>query len=134
MNVIYYFKPGRFDGPEYYDDPLKDSRKESTKWVVGKQGVPPKDHKFKDRLNDISHRIQRQQDLLASQNLKHKAAFPGAIYDMDSSGDLRKKCYGGNNALTGAEVIIFRQVVTDYLADITTRKAANAGAALIPHR
>ena len=51
---------------------------------------------------------------------------------MDPSGDLRQKCYGGNNALTGAEVIIFRQVVTDYLADITTRKAANAGAALIP--
>ena len=132
MNATYYFKPGRFDGPEYYDDPLEDSGEEITKRVGGKRGVPRKDHKFEDRLNDIRRRIQRQQDLLASLELKHKAAFPGAIHDTDPGGDLRKKCYGANNALTGAEVIIFRQVVADYLADITTRTAANAGAALTP--
>jgi hypothetical protein len=58
--------------------------------------------------------------------LKHKAAFPAAIHDADPGGDLRKKCFGANNNLTGAEVITFRQAVADYLADITTRTAANA--------
>ena len=110
MNATYYFKPGRFDIPEYYDDPLEDSRKEITKRVGGKRRVPRKDHKFEDRLNDIRRRIQRQQDLLASLEVKHKAAFPGAIHDADPGVDLRKKCYDANNALTGAEVIIFWQL------------------------
>jgi hypothetical protein len=38
--TTYYFKPGRFDGPEYYDDPLEDSGEEVAKRVGGKQGVP----------------------------------------------------------------------------------------------
>ena len=132
MNDTYCFKPSRYDRPEYYDDPLEDSGEEITKRVGGKRGVHWKDYKFEDRLNDIRRRIQRQQDLLASLELKHKAAFPGAIHDADASGDLRKKCYSANNALTAVEVIIFRQVVADYIADITTRTPANAGAALTP--
>lgn len=134
MNAdTYYFKTGRFDGPEYYDDPLEDSGDEITKRVGGKRGVPRKDHKFEERLNDIRRRIQRQQDLLASLEMKHKAAFPTAIHDADQGGDLRKKCYGTSYALTGAEVVTFRQVVADYLTDITTRTTADvAGALTVP--
>ena len=114
MGDTYYFKPGRFDGLEYYDDHLEDSGEEIMKRVGGKRGVPRKDHKFEERLNDIRRRIRRQEDPLASLELKHKAAFPQAIHDADLDGDLRNKCYGVDNNLTGVEVVKLRQAVINY--------------------
>lgn len=126
----YYFAPGRFDGPEYYIDEMEDSEEEISKRAGGKKGVPRKDHKFEERLEDIRRRIRRQQGVLASLEAKHKAAFPGAIHDADQGGDLRTKCYGVNDDLTGDQVIKFRLVIAAYLADVTARGVANAGGAL----
>ena len=127
----HYFKLTRFDAPEYYQDPLEDSEVEVSKRAGGgRRLVPRKDHTFEDRLSDIRRRIQRQQDMLRSLEQKHKLLFAKAIHDSDPGGDLRFQCYGSNDNLSGKEVIMFRQVVVAYLADLAATTAANATAAL----
>ena len=58
---------------------------------------------------------------------KHKAAFGAAIHDADLGGDLRVLSYGRNDKVTGKQVVSFRQVVRDYLADIGVRTRAGGG-------
>ena len=58
---------------------------------------------------------------------KHKAAFGAAIHDADPGRDLRVLCYGRNDKLTGKQVVSFRQVVGDYLANIGVRTGAGGG-------
>jgi len=58
---------------------------------------------------------------------KHKAAYPEAIHEKDDGGKLRVKCYGKEVGLSGKQVILFHQVVADYLADIAARTAAGRG-------
>ena len=123
----YYFQKGRFDGPEYYADEVEDSEAEVSKRAGGKKGVPRKDHTFEERLEVIRRRIRRQQDLLVLLEAKHKAAFPAAIHDGDPGGALRVLCYGRSDKLTGKQVVGFRQVVSDYLQEITQQTAAGGG-------
>ena len=60
--------------------------------------------------------------------MKYKALFPDAIYDNDVGGDLRVQCYGLEDNLTGKQVIKFREVVADYLADLNATLVANVAA------
>jgi len=120
----YYFKVGRFDGPEYYIDVVEDSEEEVGKRAGGKRGVPRKDHKFEELLEDVRRRIRRQKKLLETLEGKHKDAYPEAIHEGDPGGKLRAKCYGEEDGLSGKQVILFRQVVGDYLADVAARTAA----------
>lgn len=123
----YYFRLGRFDGPEYYADELEDSDEEIANRAGGRgrRGVPRKDYRFEERLEEIRRRIRRQQRLLADLQLKHKATFPEAVHDTDPGGELRVLCYGENDDLTGKQAIIFRDAVGSYLADLAVRTAAN---------
>ena len=123
----YYFHLGRFDKSQCYIDEVEDSDEEVTKRAGGgwKKGVPRWDHKFEKRLEEIRRRIRRQQRLLASLEEKHKAAFPTSIHDTDPGGELRMLCYGPNDTLSGEQVVKFRQVVSDYVADVAARIAAN---------
>ena len=61
---------------------------------------------------------------------KHKTLYPGAIHDQATGRFLRVKCYRRDDALTGKQAIIFRQVVADYLVDLAIRQAANANGTL----
>ncbi|KAF8430915.1 hypothetical protein BGX38DRAFT_1146768 [Terfezia claveryi] len=57
----YYFNLGRFDGPEYYMDEIEDSEEEVARRTGGRRGVPRRDHKFEESLEDCRRRIRRQQ-------------------------------------------------------------------------
>ena len=94
--------------------------------LAGKKGVPRKDHKFEERLEDVRRRIRCQQRLLASLEQKHKAVFPAAIHDADPGGELRLRCYGPTDDYSSKQVVRFRQVVVDYVTDLAARMAANA--------
>ena len=100
---------------------MEDSEAEVSKRAGGKKSVPCKDHTFEERLKVIRRRIRQQQDVLALLETKHMAAFGAAIYDADPGRDLHILCYGKNDKLTGKQVVSFRQVVGDYLADIGIR-------------
>jgi hypothetical protein len=52
---------------------------------------------------------------------KNKVAFPVAVHDADPGGSLLETCYGVVNDLTGKQVMKFREVIVDYLADLATR-------------
>ena len=72
----YYVPLGRFDGSECYMDDVEDSEEEvANRAGSGRRGVPRKDNKFKERLEDIRCRIRRQKALLASIEGNHKAVF-----------------------------------------------------------
>ena len=104
----YNFNLGRFHRPEYYVDDIEDSEAEiANRAGGGNKGVPCKDHKFEDRLEDVRRRIRRQQRLLASLEQKHKVIFPAAIHDTDPSGELRLRCYGPTDDLSGKQVVRF---------------------------
>ncbi|KAF8426000.1 hypothetical protein EV426DRAFT_710467 [Tirmania nivea] len=123
----YYFNLGRFDGPEYYVDELENSDEEVAKQAGSRKGVPRKDHKFEQTLEDFRRRIRHQQRLLASMKEKHKAAFPEAIHESDAGGKLRVKCYGQEDKLSGKQVVRFREVIADYIMDLAARLEANNG-------
>jgi len=120
----YYFDLKHFDGPEYYVDEVEDSDEELGKRAGGKKGVPRKDHKFEETLEDIRRRIRRQEELLATMEEMYKAAFPAAIHGSDPGGNLRKLCYGVEDNLSGKDAIRFRTVVAAYLADMAARRAS----------
>ena len=71
----FYFPLSHFDGPEYYVDSLGDSDAKVRVRVGGKRGVLLEDHKFEERLEDLWHRIRRQENLLTKLERKHKALF-----------------------------------------------------------
>ena len=124
--INYYFPLGRFDGSEYYMDDVEDSEEEvANRAGSGRRGVPQKDNKFEERLEDIRRGIRRQKALLTSIDGKHKAIFPEAVHEGDPGGGLRVLCYGTDDQLTGKQVIAFRQVITAYLAYIVTWTTAN---------
>jgi len=123
----YYFKVGRFDGPEYYVDLVEDSDEEVGKRAGGKRGIPRKDHKFEELLEDVRRLVRRQKQLLQTLEDKHKAAYPKAIHEKDDGRKLRVKCYGEEDGLSGKQVILFHKVVCNYLADIAARTAAGGG-------
>ena len=58
---------------------------------------------------------------------KYKIAFGAAIHDPDPGRDLHVLCYSRNDKLTGKSVVSFRQVVGDYLADISIRTETGGG-------
>ena len=122
----YYFPLGRFNSPEYYMDDVEDSEEEVANMAgSGRRGVPRKDNKSEERLEDIRRRIRLQKALLASIERKHKAILPEGVHDGDLGGGLRVLCYGTDDQLTGKQVIAFTQVITAYLADIVTGTTAN---------
>ena len=107
-------------------DDVEDSEAEvANRAGSGRRGVPRKDNKFEERLEDIRRRIRLQKALLASIQRKHKAILPEGVHDGDLGGGLRVLCYGTDDQLTGKQVIAFTQVITAYLADIVTRTTAN---------
>jgi hypothetical protein len=120
----YYFSVGRFDGPEYYVDPVEDSDEEVGRRAGGRRGVPRKDHTFEELLEAIRRRIRRQNQHLTDTEAKHKAAYPDAIHESDPGGKLRVFLYGEEDNLSGKQVIKFRTVVADYVADVAARTAA----------
>ena len=124
----YYFDHRRFDGREYYVDEVEDSEEEIRKRAGGKRGYPRKDGKFEEGLSDLRRRIRRQQRLKEDFEKKHKAAFPEAIHDSDPGGDLREQLYGSDDELSGKQVIKFRRVIEDYVADVAARTAKNEAA------
>ena len=123
----YYFKVVRFDRPEYYVAVVEDSNEEVGKRAGGKRGVPWQDHKFEELLECVRRRIRGQKKLLKTLEGKHKAAYPEAIHDGDPGGQLRLKCYRKEDGLSGKQVILYSQVVGDYLADVAVRTASNGG-------
>jgi len=124
----YYFNLGRFDGPEYYVDEVEDSGEEVPKRAGGKRGVPHIDHKFEESLEDCRRRIRRQQRQLGTLEVKHKAAFPDTVHDSDPGGELRVLCYGEEDGLSGMQVVWFKEVIVDYVADLAVRRTANMAA------
>ena len=120
-----YFPLSQFVGSEYYVDSLEDSDAEVRGRVGGKRGVPREDHKFEERLEDIRSRIRRQEDLLAKLERKHKALFAAAVHDANTGRYLQVLYFGPNDDLTGKQVVAFRQVIIDYLTDLTQRTNAN---------
>ncbi|KAF8441133.1 hypothetical protein BGX38DRAFT_1272839 [Terfezia claveryi] len=124
----YYFNLGRFDGPEYYMDEIEDSEEEVTRRIGGRRGVPRRDHKFEESLEDCRCRICRQQWVLADLETKHKAAFHDAIHESDAEGGLRVVCYREGDKLTSKQVVQFRAVVADYVMDLAARATANTEA------
>ena len=54
----YYFKVGRFDGPDYYVDVVEDSDEEVGKRAGGRRGVHRKAHKFEELLEGVRHLIR----------------------------------------------------------------------------
>ena len=87
--------------------------------------MPCKDYRFYEILEEIRCRIRRQQYLLVNLQLKYKPTFLEAVHDTNPGGELTVVCYRKNDNLTGKQVIIFKDAVGSYLADLAVRTAAN---------
>ncbi|KAF8418353.1 hypothetical protein EV426DRAFT_619907 [Tirmania nivea] len=90
---------------------------------------------FPSRLHDLHLHdssvwriIHRQQRVLATLEEKHKTAYPNAIHERDPGGQLQVLCYGDDDELSGKQVVRFRAVVADYIADLAAREEANPAA------
>ena len=56
----------------------------------------------------------------------HKAVFPTATHYAEPGGELRLRCYGPTEDLSGKQVVRFRHVVADNVTDLAARMAAKA--------